>query len=49
MDTDQISEQYPAPVAKEPWEPPTIEQLDFASTEASFGAYGGVDFGIYAS
>jgi hypothetical protein len=49
MDNDQNNEQYPAPGSKEPWEPPTIEQLDFASTELIYGIPGGSDFGVYAS
>jgi hypothetical protein len=31
------------------WEPPTIEELDFSATEASYAIPGAVDFGIYTT
>jgi hypothetical protein len=49
MDKDQNSEQYPEPGSKEPWETPTIEQLEFASAEIFYGIPGGGDLGFYAS
>lgn len=29
------------------WEAPTIEEIDYAQTEAGPGNYGGTDLGIY--
>lgn len=35
--------------AKGVWEAPTIEEVDFTSTEAAIGPPGGPDGGFYAS
>ena len=34
---------------KRPWEAPTIEELDFKTTEASYGIPGVVEFGLYTT
>jgi hypothetical protein len=49
MEKDKNSEKSPAPGSREPWEPPSIEQLDFAAAEAQYGVPGGPEFGLYAS
>jgi hypothetical protein len=49
MEKGQNSERSPAPGSREPWEPPTIEELDFASAEVFYGVPGGGDLGFYAS
>lgn len=35
--------------AKPVWQAPTIEEIDYAQTEASYGVPGGGDFGIYTN
>lgn len=49
MENDQNSEKSPVQSSKEPWEPPSIEQLDFAAAEAQYGVPGAAEFGLYAS
>jgi hypothetical protein len=35
------------PIApKQPWHPPTLEEIDYSATESSFFNFG-VDFGLY--
>jgi hypothetical protein len=42
MEKDENSEPLSAQGCKERWEPPTVEELDFASTE--FGAFNSLAF-----
>lgn len=35
--------------AKRTWTAPTIEEIDYAQTEAAYGVPGGADFGIYTN
>lgn len=49
MEIDETSEQLPAPSPKLAWEPPTVEQLDFGSTEFAPGNPGFNDLGFYSS
>lgn len=36
-------------IAKAVWDAPTIEEIDYAETEAAYGIPGAVDFGIYTN
>lgn len=33
---------------KKQWQPPTIEEIDYGSTEAAYIGVGALDFGIYS-
>jgi hypothetical protein len=47
MEEKQISSALKADGPKREWEAPTIEELDFTATEASYIPGAPIDFGIY--